>query len=234
MCGLTNCDKRNYVQKLYRFLRFWVQTWCIKLVKPQVICLNQIQQQLLGKSASKSALMPNNINYMNGGFINKVGDNILFIGRPDPEKGLDRMVNVTKNTDFKIDLVGVNQSDIGEKINSNLNCYGWIDAGKVALRLENARLLIFPSRWFEVDPLVPLEACSRGVPVFCSSDNVFAATLKRYQLSDFIFSSDNELRANLERAYLNSGEQSTKQKFYDLFLNERLHREKLDVTELID
>lgn len=42
---------------------------------------------------------------------------------------------------------------------------GWIESSQVAGLLREARALVFPSLWYECQPLVPLEALAAGIPV---------------------------------------------------------------------
>jgi glycosyltransferase involved in cell wall biosynthesis len=46
---------------------------------------------------------------------------------------------------------------------------GWLKPEGVLAKLEKARALVFPSLWYEMQPLVVLEALARGVPAIVAS-----------------------------------------------------------------
>ena len=45
---------------------------------------------------------------------------------------------------------------------------GFLDTQKMAAFYRNARFLVLPSKWFEVCPMVIIEAMSNGLPVIAS------------------------------------------------------------------
>lgn len=45
---------------------------------------------------------------------------------------------------------------------------GWIDGEQILREMESARAMAITSRWYEVSPLAPLEALSKGIPVLAS------------------------------------------------------------------
>ncbi len=47
---------------------------------------------------------------------------------------------------------------------------GWVGAAELARELEGARALALTSVWYEVNPIAPVEALGRGIPVLASDD----------------------------------------------------------------
>ena len=230
-CAFENCDKNSYLQKLYRLIRFSLQALVLGVVRPHVVCLNRMQVDMLFASKFQTTYRPNDVSYIEARFGSTVGKNILYIGRPDPEKGLDRIIDLASNVDYSFDLVGVDRNDLDDGIDEKVTFFGWCNPEQIQQRMDAARLLIFPSRWLEVDPLVPLEACSFGVPVYCSGDNLFAETLRAYGLDRFIFHNEEELVSNLGKIYKESGIAKTRKVFFRLFLDERRRRAELNTLQ---
>ena len=223
-CLTTNCDKNNYRTKLYRTVRFYLQSWILQHIKPNVVCLNRTQMKMFAKHKLNCQYVPNSLRYLTGVVQGSCGDEILYVGRPDPEKGLDRVLDASIGSKLKFSIVGPDHDTSG-LAGPNVTFLGWKSGPEIEEQFHKARLLVFPSRWLEVDPLVPLEACANGVPVYCSSDNVFADTLNAYGLGDFIFKTDTDLKKNLNAMYERSGDPKLRKKFRELFDSENKLRE---------
>ncbi len=59
------------------------------------------------------------------------------------------------------------EADQIRRINPAAEITGWVSPEEVQNRLGTARAVVFPSLWYEGQPLVPIEALLRGVPVVC-------------------------------------------------------------------
>lgn len=225
-CALCHCDKQNYVVKLYRFLRFVVQKKIIKKIKPTVYCLNEIQKSLLISDGLEIILKKNSINHIQQSSL-FTGDKCYFVGRSDPEKGLQYIINLAKECDYNFKLIGIEKNKVYNDI-SNIDCLGWMNVKDIFFELQSARLLLFTSVWFEADPLVPLEACAQGIPIVCSKENVFANTLREYDLEIFIFKNQKDLNKRFSELYDLAKNIEIRENFLKIFENEKMKRQKLD------
>lgn len=100
--------------------------------------------------------------------------NLLFVGRFDPQKGVDLLLQAMKNTkrkDIHITLIGdnvVGNDYLIEKKNSeNITFLGWIPHDKLAQYYANCDAVVMPSRW-EAFGLVAVEAMKYGKAVIAS------------------------------------------------------------------
>ena len=59
------------------------------------------------------------------------------------------------------------EADAIRKANPDARILGWQSPAEVAKWMRQARALVFPSLWYEGQPLVPLEALAQGIPVVC-------------------------------------------------------------------
>lgn len=174
-CWATNCDSRSYARKIWRNAR---QTVVTKVaVLPQVfnhyIAISDFQERIIAPLLPADAALYRVDNPIsmpdlgpkpspaNGGF--------LFVGRLSPEKGASVFAEAAR-------LVGVTPTFVGDghiadamrQRYPEAHLVGWRDADGVRAAMRAARALVFPSLWYEGQPLTVLEAKSLGVPVIVS------------------------------------------------------------------
>ena len=117
-------------------------------------------------------LLPSSINAARTNPKLSIGDYFLFMGRISEEKGVFDLIECFRNlpnAQLKIvgtgpaeDEVKVMVNDLGLK---NVDFTGFIKGDERFEYLRNCRAVILPVRWFEMFPLVILEAFSFGKPV---------------------------------------------------------------------
>jgi glycosyltransferase involved in cell wall biosynthesis len=103
-------------------------------------------------------------------------NNILFVGRISPEKGLDIFIDILRylQEDFRFIIVGEgipNYIDFLlkkiEEINlkNKVEFAGWVDNKNLNRYYEDAAFLVIPSIWPEPFGIVGIEAMAHGLPV---------------------------------------------------------------------
>lgn len=93
---------------------------------------------------------------------------VVFIGRLAPQKGVDRLIDIFNNRDYKYKdwellIYGSGNTD-NLKFNNNVKQMGAIS--EVGSALKNASIFALTSYW-EGFPMVVLEAYEYGIPVIC-------------------------------------------------------------------
>ena len=128
-----------------------------------------------GLSAEKIAVKPNFL--PNPPAMRKkgqVGEFALFVGRISPEKGIRELLHIWQFTDtiplviigdgpLKIDL---ERSELSR--NRPIRWIGRLPSHDVISLLQQARILLFPSQWYECYPMTLIEAFACGVPVIAN------------------------------------------------------------------
>lgn len=101
------------------------------------------------------------------------GGYCLFVGRLEPHKGWQEMVSAWRELDdipLKIAAPYPTGSHSGELLDqrAGIEFLGRLPRSEVFELMKRSRLLVFPSKWFEVTPLTIIEAMACGLPVVAS------------------------------------------------------------------
>jgi glycosyltransferase involved in cell wall biosynthesis len=128
-------------------------------------------------------------------------DKIIFIGRLSKEKGLLTLLKAWKIWGSEAPILEI-IGDGAEKKNlnsfknkNNLNnvvFLGKLSYEKVQKKIENSKLIIVPSEWFEPFGLIITEALSKGTPVAVSNIGTLPDLIKTYK-HGFYFNCNDEL-----------------------------------------
>lgn len=93
----------------------------------------------------------------------------LFVGRLTHEKGGLTFAEATAKMNVPAVVVGAGpEEEVIRAANPNLLMRGWMHPKEVREQMRQARALVFPSRWYEGEPLTVQEAQSVGLPVVVS------------------------------------------------------------------
>jgi glycosyltransferase involved in cell wall biosynthesis len=103
------------------------------------------------------------------------GNYALFVGRLSPEKGILEMIQTWLHLpDIPLVVVGDGPlyDDASQMLrrsgSSHIRLLGRMSAGDTQAQMKDARLLIFPSRWYEPFGMVLIEAAASGVPAIAA------------------------------------------------------------------
>ncbi len=97
-----------------------------------------------------------------------LGD-FVFVGRISPEKGPELFAEAARLAGQRAVFVGDGPQAAGLKARyPEVSVLGWKEPAEVKALLRKARALVFPSVWYEGQPLTVLEALALGTPVIVS------------------------------------------------------------------
>jgi len=176
-CMLTNCDSRNYLFKIYRCIRQFVQNINIKksdnlnIVSISDFSFDKLKNYDLKKLNIEKIYNPISIEKNKRVNIEK-NKYYIYVGRISQEKGVDIFCKAID--ELKLDAIvvgdGSEKCKLEKKYNSNkIKFVGWQDTASVEKYFQQAKCLVFPSRWYEGAPLTILEALSKGIPCIVSN-----------------------------------------------------------------
>lgn len=95
---------------------------------------------------------------------------LLFVGRLDRQKGVDRLFDIVRQLGPQVHAVVVGSAVVGDQAGAppdNLHITGWLAREEISAYCAAAELMLVPSRW-EGLPLVALEAMRARCPVMAS------------------------------------------------------------------
>jgi glycosyltransferase involved in cell wall biosynthesis len=173
-CLTTNCDARSRGHKAWRLIRQVVQD----NLKYSPIRLNRIFTCDFAADVQGPHLQPCEKSYVLGNMIDiekmprvpcETSDEYVFVGRLSSEKGVEMLAHVGADLGLKLTFIGDGEKrEAIKQIYPAAEITGWLynepHPERIVKRLRQARALVFPSVWYEIQPLVPLEAMALGVP----------------------------------------------------------------------
>ena len=175
-CISCNCDSRSYVFKLYRILRQVVQNKIVRVNEnlKYAISISDFSERVLKKTLNQNTQVIRVYNPIDTGkkeTRSKVEQNqtYLYVGRISKEKGVDIFCQAVEQLGLKGIVVGDGeQKDTLQEQFKQIEFVGWKDKQEVKQYMKEAKMLLFPSRWYEAAPLTILEAMSIGLPCIVS------------------------------------------------------------------
>lgn len=211
-CLICNCDKRNYLQKIWRCLRQTVQDRVVRHNKKlHFIAVSEKEKsKIMPFVRSKKCTLVTNPVQLSNGCIQKITDSFtfLFVGRLSEEKGIElfcEAMRKVKNRNNNVKGVVVGDGPLLKELSEkykDLEFLGWQSPEDVQRNMRSARALVFPSKWYEAAaPLIIIEALSCGLPCIVSNCS-FATDVIRDGINGMIFRPDNvdELILCMDRA----------------------------------
>jgi glycosyltransferase involved in cell wall biosynthesis len=168
---LTNCDTRNYAQKLWRVGRQFIQLRIghapgeIKHVIVHSKLAGEIMQHYLAPGCTIHNLPVYIESTRSPPAHPEAHDTFVYLGRLVREKGVLLAARSAAAENIPLTLVG--SGPLAEEIRAaypQACITGWVDHATSVNYLRKARALIFPSMWYETLGLVVLEAAAHGIP----------------------------------------------------------------------
>lgn len=181
-CSLCNCDSRNYIFKMYRLIRQFIQNKIVRINYElnDIITISQFSEEILKKSFRKDINIHRVYNPINNCNEKKIvdykkNDYFLYVGRVDKEKGVDIFCEALTKTNKKGVVVGDGKElqFLKNKYN-NIEFVGWKNQSEVKKYMLKAQCLIFPSKLYETMGMTVIEAQNIGLPVIVNNKTAAA------------------------------------------------------------
>lgn len=182
-CFLTDCDKRSYGQKLWRWLRFYISTRLFKTAGKvnAFIAVSKFIKELIIKDPNIKApvwAIYNPIENVESNAPARLASGtrtgevkFLYVGRLSPEKGIDLLLDAMKEVKGRLVIIGdgelrpLCQERSRELGDDRIEVMGYQDKEVVADQMSASNVLVLPSRCKEPAPLVIGEAAYHCLPV---------------------------------------------------------------------
>jgi glycosyltransferase involved in cell wall biosynthesis len=161
---------------VHRALRTWTERVDL------YIALTQFARQKFidgGFPENKIVVKPNFVDPDPGQELEKE-DFALYVGRLSVEKGLDTLISAWQHLGKPIPLKIIGDGPLQEQVVQASQQMPWIEwlgrkpLSEVYQLIGKAKLLIFPSKWYETFGRVAVEAFAKGTPVIASNIGAIA------------------------------------------------------------
>jgi glycosyltransferase involved in cell wall biosynthesis len=185
-CLCTACDRRHYGHKLWRVARHGVRQRLFDLgdARARILAVHEgmIPYLVRGGIAETAIQVLRNpaMPWRAARVPAEENKEIFFVGRLEPDKGVDLLARAAKRLGAPLSIVG--DGPLREALargHPEARLFGWQPREVLARLIGNARLLVLPSRWPETFGLVALEALMSGVPVVISKLALIADEIVR-------------------------------------------------------
>lgn len=172
-CIACSCDKRSYVQKLWRIVRQARQDrWVRNNPKVHYAFVSEYCRDILVPflhSFYPYEVLHNPIDHIDFGVTNAScsKDAFLYIGRVSPEKGADMFCEAVTSLGAKGIVIGDGEMlpELKQRYSQCIDFTGWLKPEEMRFRgATRAIAMVQPSRWHEAAPLTPLQMLEQGVP----------------------------------------------------------------------
>ena len=174
-CWATHCDSRTYARKLWRNARLTFAKHILHLpeVVTDFIGISDFQTAIVGPhlpAGAKLHRVSNPVDAQDFGPKTDPGSgDIIFVGRISPEKGPFLFADAARKAGLVPTYVGDGPAASELKTRyPEARILGWQKPEAARAAMRAARALVFPSLWYEGQPLTVLEAKALGVPVIVS------------------------------------------------------------------
>ncbi|GJD99602.1 glycosyltransferase family 4 protein [Methylobacterium isbiliense] len=173
-CIATNCDSRSYAHKALRLVRHVAldRVSGMRAVFRHVVTISALQESVITPHMPPGTVfhrVDNPIPAVDHGPKPVPGEHFLFVGRLSPEKGAPHFAEAARQAGLRSVFVGDGPSGAMLRARYPEAVFlGWKSPAEVAGLMRAARALVFPSVWYEGQPLTVYEALATGTPVIVS------------------------------------------------------------------
>ncbi len=172
-CATTNCDAKSYGRKLARLARHeLVLRGGMASAFSHIITISQLQYEVSRDYVAPGVewrRVDNPIEADNPGQKAGVGADYLFVGRVSTEKGIAHFCEAARRAGVVATIAG--DGSLMDELKAkypDARFLGWKSPAELRDIMRAARALVFPSVWYEGQPLTVYEALAQGTPVIVS------------------------------------------------------------------
>lgn len=238
-CIFCSCDKRNYLQKLWRVCRQFVQDRYVRYNNQLIFfSISEMCESVVKQNVTSDVFfrVQNPYDLGDRSTVNaEFNKNYLFVGRVSEEKGIDIFCEAfTKLLESKMifgDVIVIGAGPLLASLQEKyerIKFVGWKNRFEIEEYIKDTRCLVFPSRWYEGAPLTPIEFMSHGIP--CIISDCCAATEYIEDSTGLTFSTGNVENLMDKIIYANNYDNW---KVISLNLREKFNHENFEIKQHI-
>lgn len=176
-CMANNCDKRSYGQKVWRAARS-ARLRSLVLRRGASARRVLLLHEKMAPAFERSGYPPEMLHTLRNPVVSYRSERVcvennsefFFIGRLEPEKGIEDAVKAVAMAGVTLTVIG--DGPLKEQLSSfghGVRVLGWQSHNQIAELVGKARALLMPTRYPEPFGLVAVEASQSGIPVLLST-----------------------------------------------------------------
>ncbi len=172
-CVTTNCDGRSYPRKIARMARHELVEWGgLSRAFTHIVTISRLQYEVSRPYAPDNIewrRVDNPVEADDLGPKAAPGADFLYVGRVSTEKGIAHFCEAARLAGVVATIAG--DGPLMAELKStypDARFLGWKSAAELRPLMRGARALVFPSVWYEGQPLTVYEALALGTPVIVS------------------------------------------------------------------
>lgn len=173
-CLSVNCDARTYPRKLLRVGRQILldRFSGLKDAIGDLITISDLQYEVSAPYLPEHVRhhrVDNPVDVTDPGEPDRAGGTYLFAGRVSREKGIEHFCEGARLAGVRPVIAG--DGDLADELRARYpeaEFLGWQSPENLRKLIRDARVLVFPSVWYEGQPLTVYEALALGTPVIVS------------------------------------------------------------------
>ena len=169
-CEICNCDKRNYINKMYRNVKQFIQTQQLKKLNSCGIYITNFSRNLIHNNLNfnftKTYLLKNYVDMKKCDRVKVENNNkYAFVGRISDEKGIDLFCEYITKSGHEGVVIGdgIGIESLKEKY-KNIEFMGWLSYSQMNKKMNEIRAIVITSKWYETMGLTVVEMQNMGVP----------------------------------------------------------------------
>ena len=209
-CLCSNCDSRNYMFKIYRIIRQWIQTKIVKLNQriKYATYVSNFSYQILKPyfpQATHFYQLYNPIDIEKKKKITTVAKDkfILYTGRITKEKGIELFCKAVTELNYPAKVIGDGPLlSTLKKQYPTIEFLGWKNSQELNQYYQTAHFFVFPSLWYETAGLTVLEAAQNNLYSLVSDTSASKEFVELYSIGETFHSGNVEdLKQKIKKFY---------------------------------
>ncbi|HVT11388.1 MAG TPA: glycosyltransferase [Fimbriimonadaceae bacterium] len=238
-CLASHCNTGAYFKKLWFYASQFVYAKIARIPRrlKHVIYLSQLSRKALAgyvPASTRSSFVSNPFDPMAGQPAPLTPDSpFLFVGSLASHKDPVTAAKAAKALGAKITFIG--SGPVEEEVraaNPEAEITGWLDRNAIAERMAHGRALLFPSIWYEAQPLTTMEAAASGLSIIAADASAAVEQIEQLGVGEVFRRGDVDdliakMKPYLDDAYAHERGMAAYKAFCRLDLSEERHVNRL-------